>query len=74
MHKILDILDYYRPKAAVIFLSLYYLSRLFPRAIMSSHNFDGAEAVELVARIFLLGLFLAGRWLDDFFYYKNSSW
>jgi len=73
MRKILDILDYYRPNAAVIFLSLYYLSRLFPPA-MNSHNFDGAEAVELVARIFLLGLFLAGKWLDDFFYHKNSSW
>lgn len=71
--RLLVIIIHYRPEPTVIFLSLWYISCLFPQGLVSSGAFYGEDAIELMARIFLLGLTLANKWLDDFVT-KNSTW
>jgi hypothetical protein len=65
MNRIMDILVYYYPDNAIIFLALWHLERLFPRALVSGRDLLKQDAVELLTRIFLLGLTLANKWLDD---------
>lgn len=71
--KLLDILAYYHPEPAIIFLALWYLSRLIPRGLVNYCDFHGEESTEVMARIFLLGLTLANKWFDDFVT-KNKYW
>lgn len=66
MSNILDILVHYHPNNAIIFLGLWYLERLFPRALVTSGFLAEQNIIELISRMFLLGLFLANKWLDDF--------
>ena len=66
MCKILDILVHYHPDNAIIFLALWYLDRLFPKALVMSRGLVEQDGVELMSRIFLLGLTLANKWLNDF--------
>jgi hypothetical protein len=65
MCRILDILVHYQPDNAIIFLALWYLERLFPKALVMSRELVEQDAVELVSRMFLLGLTLANKWLND---------
>lgn len=66
MGKILDILVHYHPHNALVFLALWYLERLFSRALVMSVALIRQDAVELVSRMFLLGLSFANKWLNDF--------
>ncbi|KAG6832895.1 hypothetical protein H0H92_004779 [Tricholoma furcatifolium] len=47
------------------FLALWYMARLFPSGIFSHHDVRYIGGVEAVTRVFLLGLTLADKWLND---------
>jgi hypothetical protein len=67
MDKILDILVHYHPDNSIIFLALWYLVRLFPKPLVMSQPELGQDTtVELMSRVFLLGLDIASKWLNDF--------
>jgi hypothetical protein len=67
MDEIMDILVHYRPDNSIIFLALWYLVRLFPKPLVMSQPVLGHDAtVELISRVFLLGLDIANKWLNDF--------
>ncbi|RDB23214.1 hypothetical protein Hypma_009627 [Hypsizygus marmoreus] len=70
--KLLDILVQYRPEASIVFLALWYLSRLFPQGLVSCYIFQ-EYSTEIIARVFLLGLTFATKWLDDLTR-KNGTW
>jgi len=65
MSKILDILVHYHPDNTITFLAVWYLVALFPKALVMSRDLLGQDAVELISRLFLLGLTLASKWLSD---------
>jgi hypothetical protein len=65
MSRILDILVHYHPDNAIVFLALWHLERLFPTALVISQTLLEHDVVELMSRMFLLGLTLANKWLDD---------
>ncbi|GLB33534.1 hypothetical protein LshimejAT787_0104180 [Lyophyllum shimeji] len=80
--RMLDILTgYFSPNCAaedglmatVTFLALWYLGRLFPLGLLTTHDIRGSSTIEVVARVFLLGLTLANKWLDDFIR-PNKKW
>ena len=66
MCKMMDIFVHYHPDNAIIFLALWYLDRLFPKALVMSRGLVEQDGVELMSRMFLLGLTLANKWLNDF--------
>ncbi|KAG5729709.1 hypothetical protein E4T56_gene1053 [Termitomyces sp. T112] len=72
--KITSIFEEYFPKrnsvdgleaSTATFLALWYLGRLFRRGIFSLSDVDTVGAPEAVIRVFLLGLTLADKWLND---------
>ncbi|KAG5352523.1 hypothetical protein C0989_001836 [Termitomyces sp. Mn162] len=72
--KITSIFEEYFPKGNSVdgleaptatFLALWYLGRLFRRGIFSLSDVDTVGAPEAVIRVFLLGLTLADKWLND---------
>ena len=72
--KIASILEEYFPRrnpvaglevSTATFLALWYLGRLFRRGIFSLSDVDVVGAPEAVIRVFLLGLTLADKWLND---------
>lgn len=63
----------YLPENTVIVSALWYIRRLFPVGFVPAHKLVGEDAVELLVRIFVLGLLLAWKWLQDTII-KAATW
>ncbi|KAF9468863.1 hypothetical protein BDZ94DRAFT_547600 [Collybia nuda] len=63
--RILDILSTYTPENAIIMAAVWYISRLFSGGIIAAEFLVGSDAIELMVRIFTIGLLLAWKWLHD---------
>lgn len=72
--KITSILEAYFPERISVdgleaptasFLAVWYLGRLFRHGIFCLSDVDAVGAPEAVIRVFLLGLTLADKWLND---------
>lgn len=60
-------------RVSVIYLSLWYISRLVPAGFIEPHRFYGPGCIELVNRLFMVGLIIANKWHEDMAF-RTREW